>query len=320
MSARKLADSKKGSRSLQIVLVALLLLLPPLLGSGQGERLTLQFRGIATLAVSGDVPQCGFFSSCPLGKNYCSDFWQLCNGGSRTVVAPGSYLILGGEYGGSFGYNSNATLNVKLVFGLRYRRPNVNIEGFTYTPKTDLGLGYFVEGVMAGAATIAVAGCRNHIPPCCASGSASANASARVATSLVSASVSSSYSASCGCGDAENCVDCTSDGGSSWQFDPPDRQGRRGFKAHPISFDRGDSASHTETLEGAIQLNGSSNECAVAVSIGAAYAFAGLLLQSAPHPLGVPAIGENEYVWKFGKPRNTGASCPRVGVCLGLGT
>ncbi|OYT75029.1 MAG: hypothetical protein CFK49_05460, partial [Armatimonadetes bacterium JP3_11] len=36
--------------------------------------------------------------------------------------------------------------------------------------------------------------------------------------------------------------------------------------------------------------------------MGAAFAFAGLLLQSAPHPLGVPAIGENEFVWSSGSP------------------
>ncbi len=36
--------------------------------------------------------------------------------------------------------------------------------------------------------------------------------------------------------------------------------------------------------------------------MGAAFAFAGLLLQSAPHPLWVPAIGENEFVWSSGSP------------------
>jgi hypothetical protein len=53
---------------------------------------------------------------------------------------------------------------------------------------------------------------------------------------------------------------------------------------------------------GSTALSGSANECAGAISVGAAFAYAGLLLQRAPHPLGVPAIGENEYVWESDTP------------------
>jgi len=53
---------------------------------------------------------------------------------------------------------------------------------------------------------------------------------------------------------------------------------------------------------GSISLSGSSNECGGALSVGATFAYAGLLLQSEPHPLGVPAIGGNEYVWESDRP------------------
>jgi hypothetical protein len=82
-----------------------ILLLLPTVGLGQSDRLQIRFKGTATLSVSGDVPMWGFFASCPLHESYCSSFWDLCNGGTRTVAAPGSYLVLGGELGGSYGYS-----------------------------------------------------------------------------------------------------------------------------------------------------------------------------------------------------------------------
>jgi hypothetical protein len=44
------------------------------------------------------------------------------------------------------------------------------------------------------------------------------------------------------------------------------------------------------------------SERADALSVGVACAYAGLMLQRAPHPLGVPPIGENEYVWESDTP------------------
>jgi len=280
----------------------LTILLLPTIGLGQSDRLQVYFKGKATLSVSGDVPSCGFFTSCPLDESYCSSFWDLCSGGTRTVSAPGSYVVLGGEIGGSFGYSSNAQLTVRLLFSFRYSPPLLQIAGFSYTPKTSLGFAYFVDGVKAGAAAIAVAGCHSSDLPCCESGSASASAMARVSTSVAQASISSSKSASCGCADAELCLDCTSDGGAQWRTDPEDSSGYRGYKASSVSFRHSRSASHTEELMGFISLSGSSTECGGALSVGAAFAYAGLLLQSAPHPLGVPAVGENEYVWTSDTP------------------
>jgi len=271
-------------------------------GLGQTDRLQIRFKGEATLSVSGDVPVCGFIATCPLYERYCSSFWNLCSGGKRTVSALGSYLVLGGEFGGSQGYSSNAQLLVNLFFDFRYSSPLLQISGFSYEPKTTLGFAYFVDGVKAGAAAIAVAGCQGNYPPCCESGSASANTAAMVSTSVVQASISSSYSASCGCADAEQCLDCTSDGGSQWRADPENSPGYQGFKTSSVSFRHSRSASYTEELKGSIAISGSASECAGAISAGASFAYAGLLLQSLPHPLGVPAIGENEYAWSSDRP------------------
>jgi hypothetical protein len=55
----------------------LTILLLPTIGLGQSDRLQVYFKGKATLSVSGDVPSCGFFTSCPLDESYCSSFWDL---------------------------------------------------------------------------------------------------------------------------------------------------------------------------------------------------------------------------------------------------
>jgi len=112
------------------------------------DRLQISFSGEATLSVSGDLPSCNF-AGCPYERGYRSDFWNLCGGQrTRTVVAPGSYLTLGGEAGG-LGYSSGASLSADLRFLFAYRAPNLRIEGYNYTPKKDLGFLYFVDGVRA---------------------------------------------------------------------------------------------------------------------------------------------------------------------------
>ena len=295
-----------GLRTVYTLLMGIVVLFTALGIAHSQERLQISFKGKATLSISGDLPSCGDFVGCPYEHDYCSEFWNLCEGQRiRTVVVSGSYLTLGGGYAG-LEYSSGASLVADLNFLFAYRAPSLRIEGYQYTPKKELGFLYFVDGVRAATLAAAGAVCIRYQPyGCCASGSASASASALVESSMVRASVSSSASASCWCENADFCEDCTSDGRSSLQCDPnPCGSGRRGQQGHKVVFE-GESSQkvHTEQLRGEFSLNGSSSpECASGASLAFVQALSGVVVQSAPHPLGVPAIGENAYVWSASSP------------------
>lgn len=270
------------------------------------DRLQISFGGKATLSVWDDLPSCGVFAGCPYEQDYCSDFWNLCAGQrTQTVVVPGSYLTLGGEAGG-LGYSGGASLSADLRFLFVYRAPSLRVGGYNYTPKKDLGFLYFVDGVRAAALAVAVASCGLELPfGCCASASASAEASASVKSAIATASVSSSMRVSCSCENTEFCSDCTPDGRGPLLCDPnPCGSVRRAFQGHKVVFEEANlRKEHIEQLEGGFALSGSASACgAGSVSVAFMQVHAGIVVQNAPHPLGVPTIGENEYVWSAGSP------------------
>ncbi len=273
------------------------------------DRLQIRFDGKATLSVRGETPSCGF-AGCPYGSHYCSSFWNLCEGErSRTVVIPGSYLTLGAEFGG-MSYSSGATLDAVLNFSFLYNKPTLNIPGYSYTPKQELGFLYFVDNVYAATLALAAAACNGDCCPDPGRGSASASASSAVRTTIVGASSSSSRSASC-----SECPD--SDGGGSMHSDPPYPESYRGKTAHRLSLNSGIPFVYTEKINADITLNGSASGCAAAGSVGYATASAGIITQVAPHPLGVPAIGENEYVWSDTIPATLSIPAAATGYAWG---
>ncbi len=273
------------------------------------DRLQIRFDGKATLSVSGETPSCGF-AGCPYGSHYCSSFWNLCEGErSRTVVIPGSYLTLGAEFGG-MSYSSGATLDAVLNFSFLYNKPTLNIPGYSYTPKQELGFLYFVDNVYAATLALAAAACNGDCCPDPGRGSASASASSAVRTTIVGASSSSSRSASC-----SECPD--SDGGGSMHSDPPYPESYRGKTAHRLSLNSGIPFVYTEKINADITLNGSASGCAAAGSVGYSTASAGIITQVAPHPLGVPAIGENEYVWSDTIPATLSIPAAATGYAWG---
>jgi hypothetical protein len=279
------------------------------LALGQSHRLGLTFSGTATLSVGGDQISCLWFVRCPMDCDYCN-CWGLCNGGgTRTLPARGSYLVMGGLGGAGAGssYGSSATLTANLYFSFRYLRPTVTIDGFSYTPKTTLGFGYFVDGVEAIASAGASADCTRGPWGRCDESSANSSSSMSVSTSVVRASASGRGSAWCRCVErGEYWIDCTSGGNDQSERarrDPPSGV-YRGVSASSISFgDRSEATYvHKEELSATLSLSAQAGRCASAGCTGIAKAYAGLLLKSAPHPLGVPALGENEYVWSSGTP------------------
>jgi len=273
----------------------------PLVAAGQSDRLSVLFEGTATLNVSGDPMSCGVFVSCPMDCDYC-ECWNLCTQvGTRTRPA-GSYLVLGGAGSSSPSFGSTARLTNSLNFTFRYTRPTVVIEGdFSYKPKTALGFGYFVDNVSAAALAVAAAGCLPRPTGCCESSSANSSSDINVFTSIATASASASVSGwcSCNCNPPENCA---SDQNSQFTEDPPSGV-RRGVSVSSVNFERGHEVHHNERLWSNLSITANaSGDCTASVAVGRSTAYAGLLLQSAPHPLGVPAIGENEYVWSSGTP------------------
>ncbi len=257
----------------------------------------------ATLQVMGErTPDCGFLLGCPYEHHYCSSFWDLCRGQrSRTVILNASYLTLGGGLsgGGDDSWSGGAALNANFTFSFTSPYPNLRIEGYTYTPKRALGFLYFVERVHAASFAAASARCGpdiNQEDGCCGSSSASARVvSASIQTSLASASVSSGASASCSCN--SECMDCTQGGGGESRCDPSDCRGRRGYRANRVHFGRSEWVSYEEAMTGSISVDGSSVECGGAGSGAFVSAYSGLVIQVWPDPLGVPAIGDNEYAW-----------------------
>lgn len=271
-------------------------------GWTQSRLQSIQCDTKATLQVMGRTPDCGFLLGCPYGYHYCSSFWNLCEGQRiQTVTLNASYLTLGGGVsgGGNDSWSGGASLDANFTFLFTSPYPDLHIMGYSYVPKRSLGFLYFVEGVYASSFAAAVAPCGPDIyqeDGCCDSSSASARVLASIQTSMVSASVSSGAGASCSCN--SECMDCTQRFDSSGRCDPPDCQGRRSYKAHQVDFGRSERVSYEEAMTGSISAEGSSVECGSAGS-GAVFvcAFGGLVVQVQPDPLGVPAIGENEYVW-----------------------
>ena len=309
-----------GLRKVHTLLMGIVVLFTALGIAHSQERLQIRFEGSATLSVEGGPLTCGVLIACPYDRHYCRS-WNLCQqGGTRTIAAPGSYLLLGGTLGeGSYFGRASLTTNLEFIF--TYRPPGIRIEGYQYTPKTDLGFLYFVDRVWASAFANAGASCW-HLDGCCSSASASATASAVVWSSLVGASASSTRSASCSCASTDPCRECTSESDGARSCDPtPCGSGRRGFKANAVRFDSRTSTSvaHAEKLSAQIDLSASvsSVHCASLGNIGTARADAGVVVQSAPHPLGVPAIGENEYVWSASSPATLAIPASALGYTWG---
>ncbi len=93
-------------------------------------------------------------------------------------------------------------------------------------------------------------------------------------------------------------MDCTGpDEDSDPSCDLADCSSRRDYSAKWVSFGRSERVSYMEEMIGNISLRGSWVECGVLAVRASAEAYGGLVIQSSPDPLGVPAIGENEYVW-----------------------
>ncbi len=281
----------------------------PLVAAGQSDRLSVLFEGTATLNVSGDQISCALLVPCPMYCDYCN-CWGLCDrGGTRALPAQGSYLVMGGLGGAGAGssYGSSAQLTVNLNFRFRYSRPTVTIEGFSYTPKTTLGFGYFVDKVQSTATAGAVADCTTGPWGRCDESSANSSSRMFVSTSVVKASASALGSAWCRCVErGEYWIDCTSGGNDQSERarrDPPSGY-YRGVSPSSVSFGNRSEATyvHKEELSATLSLSAQAGRCAGAGCTGIATAYAGLLLKSAPHPLGVPAIGENEYVWSSDRP------------------
>lgn len=87
------------------------------------------------------------------------------------------------------------------------------------------------------------------------------------------------------------------------QGDPSDCGGKRGYKVQQVAFGEGNRANHTEQMVGEVSGGGSVSECGSgSAGIASAGAYGGLVVQTWPDPLGVPAIGDNEYVWSRSTP------------------
>ncbi len=94
------------------------------------------------------------------------------------------------------------------------------------------------------------------------------------------------------------------------QIDPPDGSGYRGYKVGKVQFGRCrsggpsyHSAFHKENMSAEVSVSTSLSGCgAEGGGITAAGAYGGLVIQSVPNPLGVPALGDNEFVWSSDTP------------------
>ncbi|GIV08219.1 MAG: hypothetical protein KatS3mg019_0310 [Fimbriimonadales bacterium] len=274
---------------LTLNMLALLWCQPP-------ERLQINFQTHLDLVANGDIPEggvasygwaaCGSRSSCSLEWfESCFSFWARWGAGSGNA------------------FSSSLDVTIPLVFGFASQPPTLSIEGYSYTPKRSLGFLYFVQNVgVVSADLIAAASCGPYgspPPPCCATASSEAFFDVSVQTSLARASIAGDFGASCACGDAANCADC----GQDLNEPPYPYDGwHQGYRSHQVSFADGITATHKEGLYAHLLLQAEGSLCGAAGGSVAGGAGAGLLLQSAPHPLGVPAIGENEYVWSSESP------------------
>lgn len=135
---------------------------------------------------------------------------------------------------------------------------------------------------------------------CCDAAESSVDAFAGIETQLNAVGVRVSLSASCRCANANGCSDCT---GSPPRFgEDADRVGW-GYTLPSLSLPvNGGEQLLVNRWEAAVRIDAKATRCAASGASLSASAVGGIVLLNRPHPLNVPEIGENEYVWSSSIP------------------
>lgn len=282
----------------QILVVGLCLLLVTN-GASQG-RLSTRFNGQVSLTVEGDIPEFGFgYSELRIG-------WAACGGrGSCLLDYPFTrigFVARGGAAGG-FSLSSHIDLRLLQDFVFDYNPPSLSIPGYTYSYKTKFGFLYYALPLSVGSGdlfTFAGCGPNNYPPPdCCSSAYGELSFGVHVSTAGKEAAIEGGPLIS-SCTAGENCA--YSGEYVEW---PTPYDIVQTWKPQSIDFGpHAGSVTHREEVAVNINLNAFGTMCGAGGGGGTVGGGAdtGLVWLSAPHPLGAPAIGENEYVWSTGRP------------------
>ncbi|MGQ9901901.1 MAG: hypothetical protein ACUVR1_06770 [Fimbriimonadales bacterium] len=208
-----------------------------------------------------------------------------------------------GGAGSGFSFSSSIDLRLLQDFVFDYNRPSLSISGYTYSYKTKIGFLYFALPLSVGSAdllTVAACGPNNNPPPdCCSSAYGELSFGAHVSTAGKEAAIEGGpLISSCTAGE-----DCAFN--SELVEWPTPYDTVRTWKIGSVDFGpNARSVTHREEVAVNIYLEAFGTECGVGGGGGTVGGGAdtGLVLLSDPHPLGAPAIGENEYVWSTGRP------------------
>jgi hypothetical protein len=261
-------------------------------------RLSVRYQGTATLSVSGDIPEFGF------GPSTLTYGWHIC-GGSGSCDLEYSWTNLGftARWGAGGGYSFSSNINLltqRFIFD--FNPPTFSAQGYSYSYKHDLGFLYFAQPISVGSSgLLTAASCSpndNPPPDCCSSAHGTLDFSVSLRTSVGSAAIGDSRSSSCSAG--EDCARRNTV--EEW---PTPSANKRGYRSASLIFEQQrDSKAHNEKVEVSLQLKASGTRCGSGAGGGTVGggACTGIVLQSAPDPLGVSAIGENEYVWSSTTP------------------